>query len=132
MMQQHLEDSISFIKEFGADEFKPFACYDKHLDCIRVRIKDCSVIEERLSHIFTVLKSSHSDLEFFVGFNIKGVRHLFEEVGLPHEGVIKLTDIINAIVKEYPDGFVKMVHEEFKSVIDDNEISVNVELMKAA
>lgn len=135
MMQKHLENSVSFIKELGADQFKPFAYYDKHLDCIRVRIKDCSVVEERLSRIFTILKAAHpieGGGDLLVGFNIKGVRYLFEQVGLPHEGVFKLADIIGEIVKVYPDTFVKKVREEFIAILEDNEISVKVDMDKAA
>ena len=135
MMQEHLKNSISFIKELGADEFKPFAFYDKHLDCIRVRTKDCSVVEERLSRIFTILKAAHpieSSGEQLVGFNIKGVRHLFEEVGLPPEGVFKLVDIISRIVEVYPDAFVKKVREEFIAVLEENEISVEMDIDQAA
>ncbi len=135
MMQEHLENSVSFIKYIGADEFKPFAYYDKHLDCIRVRIQDCSVVEERLSRIFTILKAAHpieSGGDQLVGFNIKGIRHLFEQVGLPHEGVFKLVDIISEIVKVYPDTFVKKVREEFIAVLEENEISVEVDIDQAA
>jgi hypothetical protein len=90
MSVEAYKDPSLFIKEFGAEEFKPLAYYDKHLDCIRVRIRDCSVIEEKLSKIFTVLRASHTDYQTYVGFNIKGVRYLFEQLGLKPEGVFAL------------------------------------------
>jgi hypothetical protein len=121
-------DCKLFIGEFGADEFKPFAYYDKHLDCIRVRIRDCSVIEERLSRIFTVLKAAHTEYELPVGFTIKGVRHLLESLQLPAARVYKLTDIIDGIVRVYPDSFVKWVQEEFGRVIEEQQIRVQVDL----
>lgn len=131
MSVETYSDLKLFISEFGADEFNPFAHYDKHLDCIRVRIRDCSVVEERLSRIFTVHKAAHADYELSVGFTIKGVRHLFESLGLPAEGVFKLVDIINGIVRVYPDTFVKRVQEEFGGIIEREQIRVEVNLTDA-
>lgn len=130
-MVRDYSDLSNFIDKFGSDDFKPFAYYDKHLDCIRVRIRDCSVIEERLSSIFTILKAAHSDYEYYVGFNIKGVRHLLDVLGLPHEGSVRLADIIDGIIKEYPDTFVKMVQEEFRKTIE-GDLEVEVDLEDAA
>jgi len=128
-----MKDLNEFIKEFGSeDDFKANAFYDKHLDCIRVRTRDCSVIEERLSHIFTMLKSAHSGQDNFVGFTIKGVRHLFEELGMDPKGVFRLTDIINAIVGKYPDQVVKEVREAFVSVEGYKEIEVELKELATA
>lgn len=45
-MSKQIEDLMSFMETIEYKEFVPFAYYDKHLDCIRVQIKDCSVIEK--------------------------------------------------------------------------------------
>ena len=75
-----------FIAESSSVEFRPFAYYDKHLDCIRVQTRDCSVVEQRLNRFFTILKpmhpEAHEQLPDYVGLNIKGVLHLFECLGL--------------------------------------------------
>jgi hypothetical protein len=128
MSDEAYKDLSLFIKEFGAGEFKPFAYYDRHLDCIRVRIRDCSVIEQKLSKIFTVLRAAHADYEVSVGFTIKGIRHLFESIGLPSEGVFALAHIIDQIVRVYPDAFVRRVQEEFGSIIEREQIQVEVEI----
>ena len=92
-------------------EFRPFAYWDKHLDCIRVQIRDCSVTETRVNRIFTVLKANHCDYDLDVGFTIKGVRHLFHEMGIPLSGVIRMSDLIHAIVEAFPEQTVKNVTE---------------------
>jgi hypothetical protein len=99
-----------FIQAFGRD-FAPFAYWDKHLDCIRVQIRDCSVTEERLNRFFTVLVPNHADTAHYVGFTVKGVRHLFEEVKLPLAGLVPLVEILDRIMKIYPDMAVKSVIE---------------------
>ena len=124
-LTESLTDVSSLIKEYGENSFQPFASYDKHLDCIRVYTRDCSVFEERLSRIFTVFKAAHSEInDVYVGFAIKGVRHLFEQIELPADHVYKMTDIINGIVRIYPDMFVKLVREEFHQVINDMNVEV--------
>lgn len=85
--------------------FSPIAYYDKHMDCIRVLTHDRSVTEHRLDEMFTVYERNHRRDQFdpqYVGFSIKGVRHLFSEIGLPLEGVYRLTEIINRIVSHKP------------------------------
>lgn len=94
-------------------QFTPFAYYDKHLDCIRVQIRDCSVTEHRLSRLFTILEANHIAAGFAstVGFTIKGARHLFNEMGLEVDRAWKLADLINEIVREYPHAAVSTVRE---------------------
>ena len=115
--------------------FRPFAYFDKHLDCIRVKIQDCSVTEVRLSRIFTVLKPNHglhARTGRNVGFTIKGIAHIFDELGLPVSGVHDLTEILDAIVKVYPDGAVKRVTEEFSPILKERKLQVNFEEEKLA
>jgi hypothetical protein len=91
-------------------EFRPFAYYDKHLDCVRVHLHDCSAVEVRKTRIFTVMRALHSNgnvvQDDFVGFNIKGVRHLFREVGLAfmdRQACVMVADALSAIVARFPD-----------------------------
>lgn len=104
------KDLGTFMREY-LSEFRPFAYFDKHLDCIRVQIMDCSITERRLSRMFTILEANHTDTPVTVGFTLKGIRHLFEELKLEASGVMKVTDLIDAIVRTYPHGAVKAVEE---------------------
>lgn len=121
-------DLSDFMRHNLKEEFHPFAYYDKHMDCIRVQVKDCSVTEDRLSSIFTVMKANHDDIDEYIGFSIKGVRYLFERVGLPKIGVIKLAQIIDAIVKKYPDGVVKLINEKFAYLLKDDRLEISLDL----
>ena len=84
--------------------FHPIAYFDKRLDCIRVLTHDRSITEHRIDGLFTVFECNHRG-EFdprFVGFSIKGVRSLLAEAGLPMEGVYRLADLIDGLVKHRP------------------------------
>lgn len=121
-------DLDQFLAQYLSD-FRPLAYYDKHMDCIRVRILDCSVTEERINRIFTVLRPNHGDLDNIpcVGFTIKGVRHLFEELGLPFQGVLLLSKIIDEIVKKFPAATVKNFTEPLigRDEIMNLEVNLN-------
>lgn len=94
---------------FGA--FVPVAFYDKHMDCIRVLTHDRSVTEVRVDGTFTLHRCNHRSAmdPKYVGFTLKGVRHIFDEVGLPHDGVLTLANIMDAIVKHSPGSSVAAV-----------------------
>lgn len=114
-------DLATFMREYLSD-FKPFAYFDKHLDCIRVQIKDCSITERRLSRMLTILEANHTAVQTTVGFTIKGVRHLFEEFGFERGQVLKVTEFIDAIVENYPHSAVKAVEEFAVACAKDMEI----------
>ena len=125
MSTRALADAAEFIKSNGTSSFSPFAYYDKDLDCIRVRIKDCSMIEKRMNRIFTIVIAAHSQQQDDpVGFNIKGVRFLFNQLKLPKEGVVQLTAIIDKIVKVYPDSVAKAVQKKFRQTIKTLEVNL--------
>lgn len=109
--QSVLLELQQFMPHHLAAGFSPFAYYDKHLDCIRVQIRDCSVKEERLNRFITILNANHAETVGIVGFSIKGVGHLFESLGLEREGLVRLVDIIQGIVSVYPDGAVRKVQD---------------------
>jgi hypothetical protein len=95
--------------QFFADNppggFHPCAYYDKHLDCIRVQIKDCSFTEIRLNEVFTIYRANHTESGEYMGFSIKGIRHLLEELEFPKakQGPFMLADILNHIIKARPE-----------------------------
>jgi hypothetical protein len=104
--------------------FSPVAYYDKHMDCIRVLVLNRSVTEHRIDGMFTVFECNHRgplDPEY-VGFSIKGVRHLFSEIGLPLEGVYRLTDLIQRIVSYKPGSamseLLKIIFKDYKNAGD--------------
>lgn len=115
-----------FIGTLADSDFRPFAYYDKHLDCIRVQTMDCSFKEERKNRIITVLSANHSEQNNFAGFNIKGVRYLFEQLGLPPSGVYKLTDIVDKLVVFFPDAAIKHVQDAFRPILRDEDLSVSL------
>lgn len=128
-------NSIEAFMAENLQAFRPFAYFDKHLDCIRVKILDCSVTEIRLSRIFTVLRPNHglhAKTGRNVGFTIKGIAHIFDELKLPMSGVRDLTEILDGIVKVYPDAAVKRVTEEFSQVLKEEKLQVNFEEEKMA
>lgn len=123
-------NSVESFMDSNLKEFVPFAYFDNHMDCIRVKIMDCSVTEIRLSSIFTVLRPNHghhAKTGRNVGFTIKGIAHLFDKLGLPLSGVRDLTEILDAIVKVYPDAAVKRVTEEFMLVLRQQKLRVSFE-----
>ncbi|MCL5405127.1 MAG: hypothetical protein M1398_00115 [Deltaproteobacteria bacterium] len=95
--------------------FRPCAYFDKHLDCIRVQVSDCSFTEIRLNEAFTVYQRNHVSNLDFVGFSIKGIRHLFEEHKLENakEGPYIVADIIDAMIKANPRAFGDFVQKFF-------------------
>lgn len=115
-------------------QFRPIAYYDKHLDVIRVQIMDCSIWEERFDRIMTIYHMNHhpkqDGLNDIVGFSIKGVRHLLNELGMKDEGAIVITDLLDALVKLYPTTATRRVIEYYRSL--GAEAPREAELPKAA
>lgn len=115
--------------------FAPVAYYDKHMDCIRVLTHDRSVTEVRVDRTFTLHQCNHQGAldPKYVGFTMKGVRHIFEEVGLPKEGVLRLAEIIDAIVKYRPGSSMSVVADlVFTSNGAAGDLSVNLDEQDAA
>lgn len=125
MKTEQLEELKALISSVNSsDKFKPFACYDKHLDCIRVQLIDCSFTEERNNRFITTLRANHMAGEH-VGFNIKGVRYLFEQLGLGVTGVHMLTTIIDKMVQIYPDAALERVKRDYLPFIREENLSVS-------
>ena len=106
---------------FELADFRPVAYYDKHMDCIRVHTHDRSITEIRLSEYFTIYRCNNRTLmdPEYVGFTIKGVRHLFDDIGLGLSGAHKLAEIIEGIVTKMPGEIaelLKLIYERHKSV----------------
>jgi len=125
------------VQQFFADaegEFQPFAVYHERLDRIRVLVRDCSVTETRIDDFITVLEDNYpeQDKQKFIGFTIKGVMHLCKQHGIPETGVIKITELLAAVVAERPEAIVRLVVESFAlPIIRENDLE-EVELVRAA
>ncbi|MFZ2445134.1 MAG: hypothetical protein WAW37_02135 [Syntrophobacteraceae bacterium] len=100
--------------------FRPCAYYDKHLDCIRVQVRDCSFTEIRLNEAFTIYQANHVSCAEYIGFSIKGIRHLFEELKLPRakERPYIIAEIIDAAVKANPGAFGDFIQRNFPALLD--------------
>lgn len=114
-----------FMKSTLVEKFRPIAYYDEHMDCIRVQLQDCSFTEQRLSKYWTILRENHGN-NAFVGFNIKGVRHLCVELDISTDGVIKLTRLIDAIVKAYPDSSAQKIQKLFTPVLREEDLQFSI------
>lgn len=95
---------ISLPEGAKLERFRPIAYFDKHMDCIRVLTHDRSVTEHRIGGFLTVYECNHPSRfdPKYVGFTIKGVKCLFHDLGLPLDGVYKLAEIIDHIVRHRP------------------------------
>lgn len=119
------------IAELEIKPFSPVAYYDHHMDCIRVMTHDRSVTEHRIDGFFTVNECNHRkpfDPQY-VGFTIKGIHHLFKEIGLEFEGVLKLVDLIDRIIRYKPGSMMaetlKLIFSDYKDGADDLEVSLS-------
>lgn len=92
-------------------EFTPCAVFDVHLDCIRVLVRDVSVCEVRVDPNLTVFRENfYSGFGSpYVGFTLKGVNHLLHEIGLGGKEAYRLSEIVDAIVRERPATVMAVV-----------------------
>lgn len=122
----------------GMPRFQPIAYYDKHLDVIRVQIQDCSIWEERFDRIMTIYHSNHSlrpdGLNDVVGFAIKGIRHLLEELGMKADGAVVIAELLDKLVKMYPTEATRRVLEFYleQKRGADTDLPETVEMAQAA
>jgi hypothetical protein len=122
--------AISLPEGATLQEFIPVAYYDKHMDCIRVLTHNRSVTEHRIDEVFTVCECNHRgpfDPQY-VGFTIKGVRHLFKEIDLPLDGVYRLADIISRIVSHRPASamaeLLRLIFKDYQAETGDLEVNL--------
>jgi len=116
-----------FVKKFGGcGDFRPFAYYDKHLDCIRVQTMDCSFKEDRKNKMITVLSANHYETGNFAGFTLKGVRYMFEKLGLPVTGVHKLADLLDRLVRVFPDAAFRQIQANFRPILEEQNLTVEL------
>jgi hypothetical protein len=111
------------------EAFVPTAFYDSYMDCIRVFTHDRSVTEVRIADDLTLYRTNHRDAfdPQHVGFCLKGIRHMFTELELPLDGVLKLTAIIDALVRIKPQSTIARVLANFNTTFGTaDELEVNL------
>jgi hypothetical protein len=115
---------VNALGKDGLRPFAPLAYYDKHMDCVRVELRDCSFTEERLNEHVTFLEDNYPapGRSAVAGIMFKGVKHLFTKAGLPLEGVIHVTTILNQFVKNYPE----LVEERIWKIVNEMDLTVDM------
>jgi len=112
----------------GRPEFRPGAYFDEDLDCIRVRVRDCSVTEWRVSPQLTVLEDNYADeasgRELYVGFTIKGARHFCREHGIDLSVPVKLSKLLDRILAESSEGAVRVTINKIAKPLVEREKSL--------
>lgn len=127
--QQQTADALLGVAQ-GMKPFRPVAYYDEHMDVIYVELRNCSLLESRVNGWLTILRDNHPEegQNRCVGFSLKGVKHLFHEIGFAEGGVYRAVDFINKILEKYRDEVPQSKLDEIEGCIDDlrsNELSVN-------
>ncbi|WP_299683885.1 hypothetical protein [uncultured Tateyamaria sp.] len=114
------------------ESFQPIAYFDKHMDSIRVFTRDCSVTEVRFNGAVTLHQNNdfgHDGEPLYVGFTIKGIKFLLERAGLPQEGVVELSDIVNRLVKIDPASTmaaaIQLAFSYTKATAQDRHLKVD-------
>ena len=129
LLHQRATEFDDLVRRCGAHEFEPFAVYEKDLDCIRVIVKDCSVCEFRINELLTVFHDNNPASEPLpIGFTIKGIRAKF---GHQFDGIVKLTELLDALVKKSPEEAVMQLVMMLKKITSKANLE-QVELLRAA
>ena len=105
-----LEELVNGTFSDEAVAFRPCAFFDEGLDCIRVIARDCSVVEERVSEHVTVLMDNYypePGRRQYVGFTIKGARHLCKQHGWDTARSIEMAQLLDAVASSYLGGHLK-------------------------
>ena len=86
------------------NDFQPVAYYDKHMDCIRIELRDCSITEERINPILTILLDNYPGpgQEPRAGLMIKGITHFFSRWKMEMEGIVLVTELLNQLIEQLP------------------------------
>jgi hypothetical protein len=105
---------------FEIKEFHPFAYFDDRMDCIRVMILNRSVTEERKDDFLTLYRTNHASVfdPTHCGFCLKGIRHLFNELGLEQGRELKVAKLIDQIVKTHPHSTMAKILDNFPATDD--------------
>lgn len=129
MTTQVITDALAGAAQ-GMKPFRPVAYYDEHMDVIYVEWRNCSLLESRVNGWLTILRDNHPEEKQppCVGVAIKGVRHLFNEIGWSESGVYRVVDFINKILEKHRGDLSERDLREVHGCLDfvrNSELSVN-------
>lgn len=121
------QDAKKIVEALGVEALRPFepvAYYDKHMDCIRVELRDCSFTEERHNEHVTFLEDNYpaTSRNAVAGIMIKGVKHIFTELALPLDGIVYVTTILDKMVKQYPE----LAEERICKIVNEIDLTVDM------
>jgi len=108
-------------------EFRPCAYFDDRLDCIRVIVRDCSVLETRVHERLTVLEDMYypAGRKQYVGFTVKGARHFCRENGISLAAPIAVGKLLDAILAAFPEPAVQIfVNGVARELVKEEKIEV--------
>lgn len=117
----------------GVRSASPFATFDPHMDCIRVIVRDCSTFERRMTDWITLVYDNYPEDEqsALVGVVIKGFHHLLRQLELPEKGVVRVTIILDRLVKKFPDATVadlaQTEMDRLIKILAETEVTVNLD-----
>lgn len=127
-------ESLELFLAENLKEFRPFAYFDKQLDCVRVKFCDCSVTDVRMNPYITVLKPNDGPMRESgrnAGFTIKGMAYVCNEANIPLKAGLSLVALLDALVKMFPDSASKMLRDEFLSQVKNMEVNFEEDLVPA-
>ena len=112
-------------------DFVPVAFYDSYMDCIRVMTADRSMTEDRVNDELTLYQTNHASAfdPIHCGFCLKGIRHIFDELGVAPGEEVRLAQVIDAVVKANPQSTVAKILGEFPA---NDDMVVHWEQREAA
>ena len=79
-------------------QFKPVIFYNPSLDWIEVHVADCSILELAITDMLSVHKDSHQE-DRVVGFHVECARRFCRTFGLPDQGIVRVSDILQRLSK---------------------------------
>jgi len=134
-----MEEAVSIIATANIglefNEFRPYAYYDQYMDCIRVSVEDVTTVEERCDEFITLHRAAKLEgsvaNDRYIGFTLKGIRHLFADINLSLEGAHKLSLILDKLVLAKPhtvlSRIVRLVKdiESFRDATNELEVDFN-------
>ena len=121
-------------------KFRPCAIFHNRSDFIRVLVRDCSITSTRINELVSVLEDTHYrpglGLERYVGFTIKGVKHFCRTHGIGTDSPVRITSILDAILRTFPEQEVELAIDGIaRRFVDETAVDLsasNVVVMKKA
>ena len=121
------------LAEYGG-EFRPCAFFDVRLDCIRVVVRDCSILETRINEALTVLEDNYyqeSGKRRYVGFTIKGAAYFCKHHGFDLSVPVNIGKLLDAILTSFPSKMAELAVDGIARPLAEEERIEKVDLSGA-